>query len=285
MAKNSNDVYGAKSRSNVLFFDPADLVIVKDPKHPLYDERINLPIDEALVRNIMFHGVLETIVFCKDTETGEIQVVDGRQRVRCAKEANKRLKAQGCEPVLVPGLPRRGDAAALAGVMVSANEIRQDDTALGRAKKMQRLADLGKSEEDLGILFGISRATVKNTLALLECSAAVKGAVDSGKIGITHAYSLAKMDVPEQKETLEKMLKAAEGETSKKKRGKKMREAVRTGPQMRTRAEVNAMLALKMDGVSLHPVAKATLEWVLGISDNERTLQNETAAQPQVLAG
>jgi len=284
MPKNSNDVYGAKSRSNVLLFDPEDLTIVKDPKHPLYDERIHLPVDEALVKNIMFQGILETIVFAKDGETGDIMVVDGRQRVRACKEANKRLKAQGCEPVLVPGMPRRGDAAALAGVMVSANEIRQDDTPLGRAKKMQRLLDFGKSEHDLGILFGCSKPTVKSTLALLECSAAVKTAIENGKIGITHAYQLAKMDVPKQKETLDKMLKAAEGETGRNKRGKKMREVVQTGPVMRTRAEVSAMLALKVDGVSLHPVAKATLEWVLGISDNERTFQNETS-QPHVMAG
>ena len=39
MAKNSKDVYGAKGKTNVLLFDPADLTIVTDEKSALFDKR------------------------------------------------------------------------------------------------------------------------------------------------------------------------------------------------------------------------------------------------------
>ncbi|WP_308563976.1 hypothetical protein [uncultured Klebsiella sp.] len=46
MAKNSIDAYGASGKTNVLMFEPEKLHLVTDRTHPLYDERINLPLDE-----------------------------------------------------------------------------------------------------------------------------------------------------------------------------------------------------------------------------------------------
>lgn len=125
MAKNSIDAYGARGKSNVLYFDPEDLVLILDPAHPLYDRRVHLPPDEPTVRNIMALGVLETILIHKDPETGDVIVVDGRRRVINAREANRRLHDLGKEPILVPALPKRADKGSLAGMMVAANEIRR----------------------------------------------------------------------------------------------------------------------------------------------------------------
>ncbi|MDP1177692.1 ParB/Srx family N-terminal domain-containing protein, partial [Klebsiella pneumoniae] len=72
-------------------FEPATLHLGTDKTHPLYDERIHLPIREAMVLNIRDQGVLEPIIVVKDPETGLTCVVDGRQRVRQTLEANKRL--------------------------------------------------------------------------------------------------------------------------------------------------------------------------------------------------
>ena len=82
MAKNSIDAYGASGKTNVLMFDPENLHLVTDKTHPLYDERIHLPIDEGMVLNIKELGVLEPIIVWKDPETGLTCVVVGRQRVR-----------------------------------------------------------------------------------------------------------------------------------------------------------------------------------------------------------
>ena len=52
MAKNSIDVYGASGKTNVLNFEPENLHLVTDKTHPLYDERVHLPIEEGMVLNI-----------------------------------------------------------------------------------------------------------------------------------------------------------------------------------------------------------------------------------------
>lgn len=80
MAKDSKLVYGASGKTNVLTFEPENLHLVTDKTHPLYDERIHLPISEAMVLNIMDQGVLEPIIVWKDPETGLSCVVDGRHR-------------------------------------------------------------------------------------------------------------------------------------------------------------------------------------------------------------
>lgn len=137
MAKNSIDAYGASGKTNVLMFEPENLHLVTDKSHLLYDERIHLPIDEGMVLNIKELGVLEPIIVWKDPEMGLTCVVVGRQRVRHTLVANKLLLKEGKDPLLVPGVVKRGSANQMAKYMVSENEIRRPDTPLGRAKKCQ----------------------------------------------------------------------------------------------------------------------------------------------------
>ena len=173
MAKNSIDAYGASGKSNVLFFEPESLHLVTDKTHPLYDERIHLPINEPMVLNIMDQGVLEPIIVWKDPETGRSCVVDGRQRVRHTIEANKRLAKEGKPLLMVPAVTKRGSAVRMAQAMVSANEIRQADTPLGRAKKMADALERGHDEQDLSLMFGCSVQTVRATLSLLDANGRV----------------------------------------------------------------------------------------------------------------
>lgn len=265
MAKNSKDVYGARGKTNVLMFDPEDLVLVEEPGHPLYDDRVKLPVSESLVRNIMYHGVLETIVVRKNPETGKTEVVAGRQRVKAVREANRRLREQGAEPIMIPATVRRGDDGSLAGVMVSENEQREDDTPLGRAKKMSNLLALGKTEEDLCILFGCTKTTVKNSLALLECCAAVKSAVEAGKITVTSAYELSKLEPEEQRTTVEKMIAESEGEKGHK-RSRKQREAAgkKVRPTAKQIENYRAEIKDNCSDPAFRTVALAMLGWALG---------------------
>ncbi|HBR4392930.1 TPA: hypothetical protein L9V35_004556 [Klebsiella pneumoniae] len=94
MAKDSKVVYGASGKTNVLTFEPESLHLVTDKTHPLYDERVHLPIDEGMVLNIKELGVLEPIIVWKDPETGLTCVVVGRQRVKHTLEAKPRLKTR-----------------------------------------------------------------------------------------------------------------------------------------------------------------------------------------------
>ncbi|WP_171888283.1 MULTISPECIES: ParB/RepB/Spo0J family partition protein, partial [Serratia] len=205
MAKNSTEAYGASGKTNVLNFEPERLHLVTDRSHPLYDERIHLPLDEAMVLNIMDQGVLEPIIVWKDPETGLSCVVDGRQRVRHTVEANKRLAAAGKDLLFVPAVTKRGSAVRMAQAMISANEIRRADTPLGRAKKMADALERGHDEEDLSLMFGVGVQTIRATLALLDATQAVKDAVESGAVTVTQARQLANLTPDEQREKVKEV--------------------------------------------------------------------------------
>ncbi len=245
--KASRDSLNAKGKRDAYMFDPEDLVLVTDEKHPLYDERVNLPVDESLVLNIMFapdgtpQGVLEPINAARNTETGKVEVIDGRQRVKAAREANKRLKKKGLEPVWVPCMLKRVNAYTSMGMLISSNEHRQDDSPLGKAKKAARYIALGRDEAEIATLFGISAASVKNMLGLLDAPAAVRNAVEAGKISTSDGYKLAKLEPEEAKKKVAELVEHAPRAAGKKRNAnaKKAREIVsgKVEPKISKKAE------------------------------------------------
>lgn len=258
MAKSSKDAYGASGQTNLLMFVPESLHLITDTSHPLYDERIHLPLDELMVLNIMEYGVLQPIMVWKDPETGLTCVVAGRQRVRHTLEANIRLLAEGKEPLQVPGVVKRGSAVRMSGYRDSENEIRQADTPLGRAKKMSGHLDRGHDEEDLALMFGCTVKTVRDTLALLECTQAVQQAVESGVINATTARQLADLPPDEQREKVAQLQLAVEGATGHEK-SRRQRQVMGTDkPRMKTRREITKALAEATGDYA------AALRWVLG---------------------
>lgn len=271
MGSDAKSGYGAVGRGDLLWFEPEALVLVEDENHLLYDERVHFPIDDAMVRNIMVHGIIEPIVIRKNGEVkGKpiVEVVDGRQRVKNAREANKRIVAEGGVPIRVPATVRRGDERSLPVVMVTTNEMRKGDNMLVRARKCARLTAIGWGEEEVAVAFGVSKTTVRNWLALLEASVAVQKAVERAEIPLTVANKLAKLPMDEQPEALEKL--RAEGTTH----GEKAQEAANgaTGriprPRMLGRSTLTKLLGRfeKTKRGDLPP-AIAVLKYVLGDKD------------------
>jgi ParB family chromosome partitioning protein len=245
-------------RTNAWLFDPEHLRLVMDEKHPLYDPRVHLPTDEAMIRNIMVNGVIEPVIIAKEGQ--DVVVVDGRQRTKNAIEANKRLTAEGKEPVKVTCIIRRGDDASLFGVLISANENRQDDTPLGKADKLSRYLAMGRTEEQAAIAFGVSTVTIKTWLVMLTLSDKVKQAVDGGVISATAAVKLADLPRPEQETALNSLIESG-GRTS----GRNV-EKVKNGnrpslAKMKSRKAVE----LKLAEEGLHTEFIAALKWVLGL--------------------
>ncbi|MBR8221277.1 ParB/RepB/Spo0J family partition protein [Burkholderia ambifaria] len=276
MAKNSIEAYGAAGKSNVLFFDPDGLTLIVDPNHPLFDRRALLPYDEALVRNIRHHGVLETILIHKDPETGEVIVVDGRRRVIAAREANRRLREAGEVPLMVPALPKRGKKSELAGMMVATNEHREHDSPINRAEKMQRLRDLGYDDEQIAAEFRIEPPTVAASLRLLDCTAAVRDALEADQITVSHALKLAKLTPEQQREKVAAVIAAADGkEGHEKARAQKAALTGDAAPRMRTRKQIAAELA-QATGERAD-----ALRWVLGL---DAGTQDAAAVDPRQLS-
>ena len=191
----SRHSHDGAAEMKVLLFEPEKLVIATDGE--LQDDRSKEGPSESFIRNVDHYGVRETITVRKNAETGKTEVVNGRMRVMAAVEVNKRRKKRGEELIRVPARPARGTAGDLVGLMITLNEQRKDDTPLNRAKKAARMLELGKTEEEVSLAFGVSTATVQNLLALIDAPAAVRNAVEAGKISTSDGYKLAKLE-PEQ---------------------------------------------------------------------------------------
>ncbi|MCM2543888.1 hypothetical protein ACVCII_24110 [Burkholderia glumae] len=264
MAKNSVDAYGAVGKSNVLFFDPEDLVIVTDPNHALFDRRALLPFDEATVRNIMAEGIHQSITITKDVETGKVLVVDGRRRVINAREANRRLAEGGRTPWRVPALPKRDGMAALTSAMVSTNEIRLADSPFNRAEKIARMRAQGRTNEEIALSVGLDEASIDAQFRLLECCMDVRDAAEDGTITQAVAMKLSKLPPDEQRAKLASIKAAIEGKTGHE-RSRAMHGALQdAAPARRARPKRAEIIeALK---TATGERAEA-LKWVLGISD------------------
>jgi len=267
VAKNSIDAYGAKGKGNLLEFDPEDLVLVEDKTHPLYGSRVHLPLDEAMVRNIDFQGVIQPIEVTKNPETGAIEVVTGRQRVKNAIEANRRRRERG-EPIrLVPGfvqrLPPKLRNQILSARTASENAIRQQETPISRAEKMALQLTFGRSEDDLATIFGCTPATVRSTLALLDCCSDVQKAVEGGAVNVTHAVMLSKLSPAEQRVKVRELVNAGAGKTGHE-RSRAQRAVMDGGaPRQKTRKQIMAELA------NATGERAEALRWVLGLADSE----------------
>lgn len=225
MGNEASKNYGAKGQSALLMFDPETLTIIKDPAHPLYDERIDLPIDEPTVLSIMEVGVINPIIVRKNKDTNEIEVVAGRQRTMCTIEANKRLVAEGKEKKLIPGTicKTAGSPGALMSAMVIDNELRRNDGIYVKAKKAKRLLDFGVPIENVASNFGVVPQSIKNYLQVLDCSKAVIAALDSGELSADAAKKFSSLKHEEQDKLLKDMRTA--GATKGRKANKKLEQA------------------------------------------------------------
>lgn len=274
---------GAK-RLNAFAMPPEELTIVgldtdEGPEHPLYDERVKMPLDEGLVRNIRKFGVLETVTVRKNGD--RVEVVAGRQRVRATREANRRNDEEGLQAIMVPVFVKRprSDGDAL-GVMISENENRQDDEPLTRATKAARLLDFGATEEDVAIAFGVSRQTVRNLLALMELSDKVKKAVSQRQISATAAIELRDLTHADQNVKLAQMLDVGATTTSE---ARRQRRARQNGTSAEPRAKrpgikvLRKVAAAKEFVSELSPDARDLLQWVLGDDNAARRVKGLTA--------
>ncbi|HIF5886436.1 TPA: hypothetical protein ACX3IL_005536, partial [Klebsiella pneumoniae] len=151
----------------------------------------------------------------------------------------------------------------MAQAMVSANEIRQADTPLGRAKKMADALDRGHDEDDLALMFGVSVQTVRATLSLLDATQAVRDAVESGTVTVTQARQLASLNPEEQREKVSEIKAATAGTTGHEKARRQRAVLGETKPRLKTRKEITKALE------SAEGEYASALRWVLGEASHD----------------
>lgn len=202
------------SRSDAYLAHPDELIIVVDKSRPEYDERAEMNLPRWMVEDIMHRGVLVPILVRHNGNapggTPLYEVVDGRQRVRAARAANKELVAKGQPPMKIKCIPVRGTPDELLEMQIVTNELRQDDDMMTRAAKMQRWIKRGHTEEETAALFKCSKATVVNTLRLLDLHPDVQDCVRKEGLSVTVARELLALPQAEQATKLAEMREAGQ---------------------------------------------------------------------------
>lgn len=196
-------MFEAEGRLNGFLMDPDKLVIVGSGMgNVLGDSRADAPLDEALVRSVMALGVREPVIVRKN-QAGQPEVVDGRQRVRAAREANKRLDAAGVARRFVPVLAARGEEGEMFELMVALNH-HVPESPLSRAQKLRQYVDWGHTKEQAKVAFCLPTiSAVDQLLALLETPKRVQQAVVGGRMSVTAASKLVGMPGDKVDEVME----------------------------------------------------------------------------------
>lgn len=184
-------------------------------EHPLWDERVDLPVDESLANNVRTYGVIESVKVRKAGKYPEghplagediIEVVEGRQRTRSCRLASRLADRAGeVAPQLKIEFVRSDDEMAV-GVMISANEQRRDDLPSVKARKAVRILDLGRSEAEVANMFGVSTGAVRQWVRFTELAAPVRAAVDASQISFSAAIQLHGVEKGEQKVKLDELV-------------------------------------------------------------------------------
>lgn len=135
---------------------------------------------ESLAQSIREHGVLQPVLVTELLDG--YQLVAGERRFRAAQLAGlERI------PAVVRQLSDR-DRLELALVE---NLQRSDLNAIEEAHAFRQLIDdFGLTQEDVGLRVGRARATVANTLRLLDMDPAIQDAVAGGRIAEGHARAM-----------------------------------------------------------------------------------------------
>ena len=165
------------------------------------DERANMPLGEAFIANIMSIGVKVPISV---TTRGErLIVVDGRQRVRAAREANRRLTNAGNPAIRVPIKVENLDDSDAMLFGITLNEARQADAPHIRAEKAARLYRKTLDKGVVANAFQTSIPTVSRWIRYAEeACEELKEAVSSGKISFTLGVDLSALPLLEQRDQL-----------------------------------------------------------------------------------
>lgn len=246
---------------------PEDIKIVgldtnDGPEHELWDERIHLPVKETLVLSILADGVLEPVTVRKDGE--RLEAVNGRQRIRAAREANKRLVARGEPPIAIAAQYKKVSALGAASAMVTTNEHRTDDDVLTRAAKAARLYDRGMSPDEIGLRFAKTGATVRIWLRVATLHPQLQEAIRNNACTVAEAAAYADKGQDAQRKAGIAFLDAQEGTVQKEPKPK-----AEGAAKLRRKGRSAKVVARALVGAP--PPREAALRWWL---DPEATIDS-----------
>lgn len=200
-------------RRSLFMMDPDSVVIIgrdTDDRHdhPRYDTRAHHDFQENIVIGMIKHGVKVPISVVKATlrdGTERLEVVDGRQRVINAREANRRLKEMG-QPLLRIGVlpPENGSDSKMTALMALLNVHRTPMTPSSYGQMAQGLYDRGYVDEEVALYLNVTIPTVKRYMSLLTLRPEIQKLIAEGAVPAGKGYELAEKGELAQKAFLDR---------------------------------------------------------------------------------
>jgi len=265
--------FGAESRGQTFHYLPEKLVIVTEKQHPLWDPTAEDPPPDELVINIEDEeAVLIPILVRKNgMKRGKpiIEVIDGRNRVKAAVIVNKRRKAKGLEPLLVPAVYQRIDDNVSMTRMVIANEQRKREDHVTRAQKLDRWLKVNANDEKRARrVFGLKTWQMQTLLQVLEMDPEVQAALKAKSITLAIAKTLSELPRGKQHDALASVLASGNGKGRGKEASAKAKE--KTKESSRPKVKTYKRLESALDSASCMPKSDYqagvlhALEWMMG---------------------
>jgi len=137
---------------------------------------------DTLTASVAEFGVLQPIVVRPGAKEGSFELIAGERRWRASRKAGLST---------IPAVVRTADDQSSLVQAVVENIHRQDLNALEEAAAYQQLLeDFGVTHEELAERLGKGRATITNTLRLLQLPVGVQRPLVEGQLTAGHARAL-----------------------------------------------------------------------------------------------
>lgn len=195
------------SRASITLLEPEALTLIRDKEHPLYDARVEFPVDvdSPLYADILARGVEKPIEVRKNGVDKKnvpiLQVIDGRQRVQILQHINKHLPKGELRRKLPVNFVT-GDDKEMVLRGLSSNLLRREETPFTKALKAKKAQALGCGLEEIARACNLkSTKPVEEMLLVLNFIPEVQEAFN-GELPASAIKTFSKVPREEQKAAL-----------------------------------------------------------------------------------
>jgi ParB family chromosome partitioning protein len=180
--ENSVNISENNNREGVFEINPEKIKI--NPMQPRHDFDDN-SLDE-LVDSIKEYGLIQPLILTE--KNGQYELIAGERRLRACKKIG--LKK-------VPVVIKKADEQEKLGMALVENIQRQDLNSIETALAYKKLIkEFGLTAEEVAKKVGKARASVSNTLRMLNLPGEIQDAMKEGRIGEGHAKYLLGIENP-----------------------------------------------------------------------------------------
>lgn len=282
-----------KETDNIIEVDPKELILITDKDDPLFDKRVNDPVDVRLAESMKKYGWRGEVQVVPSTRG--LKVVAGRRRVKAAVAAELPLIRAEVMPVAPVETMRW---------MIAENELREEDDRFELARKAELFittyieakrptaadgepnplwepskALVAEARRHAQEATGRSQSRFSDLLALNKLDSRVKSAVRGGQLSEAAALAAGLHNMPKERQRiqLEKMLS----------KGATTRTSASAEKQNLTKPPSRKIVTAIAETAGIPKFAQEALRWATGVmtEDEAREVRWLQRAKEQLERG